>query len=150
MFSKEQGFFWRPLECLVCRRMDPGMPHTEAGSAEGSRDGGPGLLAVPLSLGGLHLPFLRPSGGSSLLFLSVKGEADCHLSLMKGDKDTLSGAFREIPPTVWLNQEWRGVLEPPPLPQPSLGPAQLRSVCSGPGLCWAPGRALWTTHGPCP
>lgn len=105
MFSKEQGFFWRPLECLICRRKGPGLLRTEALQ----RAAGTGLLGsrpVPRSVRG----FTCPRSGLAVapdppLSLSVKGEAGCHLSLMKGDKDSLPGALREIPrpPAVCLS-----------------------------------------------
>lgn len=84
------------------------MPHLQTegpraaghrGSAEGSRDGAPGLLAGTQSVPGFTCPRSGPAvAPDPPLSLSVKGEAGCHLSLMKGDKDSLPGALREIPP----------------------------------------------------
>lgn len=101
MFLKEQGFFWRPLECLICRRMGRGRLHLERALQMAAGTGVLGHWLLPLSLPGFTCPFSSPGvAADPPLFPSVKGEARCLLSLMKGGKDTLSGALREIPPAV--------------------------------------------------
>lgn len=60
MFSKEKGFFWRPLECLSGRRPGAGTLDAETRSGEGGGGRGPGPLAVPPSPTKFTCPFPGP------------------------------------------------------------------------------------------